>query len=261
MQPQSSKRPFGKMGMLIAIVVFFGSLAIIIPNILTMSGRSKQSRTLGDILAIATALGSYQVDHDFYPFPDERDMLFLEKVGPLLAQEGYYNGRVVDAWGQPLLYRTNGVSYAIISYGKDNTPGNRTKHPHDHDIVNVNGTFVKPAWSSSREKTDRALLEMIDASLKQYRQETGTFPLAITEQEFTGKLLPSQYGLAMYDNAWSLPFRYISDGQTYTLISPGKDSGVVQQEDQARSFDNVDFIFSDGRFVAPDEIKLSPTSR
>lgn len=120
---------------LLIVVAIIGIIAAIaVPNLLTAIQRSKQKRSMADIRAIGTALGSYQVDYN--KFPTNAAMSFaLNSVVPKL----YYTGSTKDGWNKPYRYRAvSGDSYTLCSYGKDGVTG-ATNEEFTEDILFVNG--------------------------------------------------------------------------------------------------------------------------
>lgn len=96
-------------------------------------------RTTSTMRAIATAIGSYQVDWDHYPLAlEERDFSLEIFENPTYD---YYLGPVVDAWGTPLRYISDGATYRLMSYGEDRSEGN-SGGAYDADIVYQDGTLL-----------------------------------------------------------------------------------------------------------------------
>ncbi len=96
--------------------------------------------------AFGTALGSYQVDHGYFPSSNDVKIRLSddkEGIGKLLCDEGYYCGSLHDGWKQPYTCMSNGTSYTLTSYGKDKNPGGKGEFASD--IIYVNGQFVAPS--------------------------------------------------------------------------------------------------------------------
>jgi ankyrin repeat protein len=126
--------------------------------------RSKQTRTVADMRAIGTALGSYQVDFDFFPKYD--GTINLQDAG--LPQE-YYVGAYTDAWGTPFMYisDSDGSQYLLISYGRDQVAGATGESEFDADIVYLNGQFVAPGELVKDDigaTLTSALIQAVDAN-------------------------------------------------------------------------------------------------
>jgi len=110
--------------------------------------RSKQLRTAADIRTIGTALGSYQVDFNFYP--KQVEAVEIQDAG--LPPE-YYSGSYLDGWERPIMYLSDedGENYLLISYGKDGLPG-ITRDEFDADIIYINWKFIAPVGSLNIEE-------------------------------------------------------------------------------------------------------------
>ena len=79
---------------LLIVVAIIGIIAAIaVPNLLTAIQRSKRSRTVADMRAIGTALGSYNVDRNIFPNTNTAATMFT-----ILEDQGYYNGATQDGW-------------------------------------------------------------------------------------------------------------------------------------------------------------------
>ena len=105
---------------LLIVVAIIGIIAAIaIPNLITAIQRSKQKRTMADMRAIGTALGSYQTDYDFYPTAAAGDFT-VSTWKDLATGQSYYNGSVKDGWGSAYRYVSTGTgqNYTLCSRGK-----------------------------------------------------------------------------------------------------------------------------------------------
>jgi hypothetical protein len=126
-------------------------LNIALSNIITAANRSNVYRTVAWMRTIGTALGSYQVDYDYFPvYTGDWESALINSPCPGTMESCYYDGPTQDAWGVPFYYDCidgtwddNGYSgYTLISYGKDRKPGGNTEF--DSDIIYVNGSFIRP---------------------------------------------------------------------------------------------------------------------
>ena len=125
---------------LLIVVAIIGIIAAIaVPNLLAAIQRSKRSRTAADMRAIGTALGSYQVDFNWYPKASAGTNF---DVSPLMPAE-YYAGSVKDGWSTILRYTSDGADYTLESWGKNKTDAG-TGGDFDSDISFNNGQFTAP---------------------------------------------------------------------------------------------------------------------
>ncbi len=119
---------------LLIVVAIIGIIAAIaVPNLLTAVQRSKQKRSMADLRAIGTALGSYQVDYDI--FPNSSGVNFT--IG--LLGTFYYEGSTLDGWSKHYFYIGNSNGYTLISCGKNGATGGSADF--DDDILFINGAL------------------------------------------------------------------------------------------------------------------------
>ncbi|MCP4404426.1 MAG: prepilin-type N-terminal cleavage/methylation domain-containing protein [bacterium] len=120
---------------LLIVVAIIGIIAAIaVPNLLTAIQRSKQKRSMADLRAVGTALGSYQVDYDAYPSFAVTDFVVGEQM-----PTSYYKGSVQDGWGNEYRYISNGENYTLCSMGKDGTTDGTADF--EPDIGHVDGAM------------------------------------------------------------------------------------------------------------------------
>jgi general secretion pathway protein G len=133
----------GEVITMLGILVIIAAIAI--PNLLTGFSRSKRGRTVADMRAIGTALGSYQVDNDLFPILEGgkfKDIAFKTQLADGLTTS-YYEGAEKDAWRKDFYYSSDGYGYTLKSFGKDRKPGGNGGF--NSDIVYINGSFVAPS--------------------------------------------------------------------------------------------------------------------
>jgi type II secretory pathway pseudopilin PulG len=149
-QPKPRRARGGNIVAIVVIVVFAVTMflgiiaAIAVPNLLTAIQRSKRSRTIADMRAIATALGSFQVDYDHYPNQPTEAVLSNE-----ILPAPYYAGTFQDAWETSFRYVSDGKSYKLTSYGKDKKEGDGHSE-FDADIIHSDGRFIAPEFLVDR---------------------------------------------------------------------------------------------------------------
>ena len=127
---------------LLIVVAIIGIIAAIaVPNLLTAIQRSKQKRSMADIRAIGTALGSYQVDYNGFPTAAANGN-FTRNTLP----GGYYNGSTKDGWGNQFGYQATFDAYTMYSSGKDTSKQNLApaETGWEMDVIFANGQMVQP---------------------------------------------------------------------------------------------------------------------
>ncbi len=92
--------------------------AVAIPNFRNAVDRGKQKRTMADVRTIATACEAFAVDTNRYPGPTQ-GWVPLETIAGDLQPVYIRLLPSIDGWGNPILYWSDGQSYAILSTGKD----------------------------------------------------------------------------------------------------------------------------------------------
>lgn len=145
---------------LLIVIAIIGILAAIaIPNLLAAVQRGRQKRTMADIRSFATAVESYAVDYNVYPYQDCASAgLFTGGTDTRLTTASFtdlqpsYIAKIpaVDGWGHFLLYATSAAAdqYRLTSYGRDDQSGPQvfvcgTTHDFNDDILYANGTFIQ----------------------------------------------------------------------------------------------------------------------
>jgi type II secretion system protein G len=132
---------------LLIVVAIIGIIAAIaIPNLLNAIDRGKQKRTMSDMRSVGTAVESYAVDVNFYPYAGFTTLAAVDGgamgVSPIYIKVAPEK----DGWGGLLMYAAEpfGAAYTIQSYGKDKTAGITMGPTNDFDcdILYQNGTFV-----------------------------------------------------------------------------------------------------------------------
>lgn len=131
---------------LLIVVAIIGIIAAIaVPNLLTAIQRSKRNRTVADMRAIGTALGSYQVDNNIFPVLDTGALSQIAFQTTLASgmTTSYYEGAMKDGWGIDFYYSSASQGYTLRSYGKDTSTNQDGEF--NSDIFYMNGTFRAPS--------------------------------------------------------------------------------------------------------------------
>ena len=124
------QKGFTLIELLIVIAIIGIIAAIAIPNLLNALDRSRQKRSMSDLRTWGSALGTYLVDFNFYPF---------DPVGPnapvtttaflytMFSEKKYLESApYLDGWNNNFIYTAGGTTmqtaqgYTIGSFGKGN---------------------------------------------------------------------------------------------------------------------------------------------
>ena len=137
---------------LLIVVTIIGLIAAMaIPNLISAIDRGKQSKTMNDMRAIASAIELYAVDNNTYPRVDSFSALV-----PLIQPSHIKKAPDADGWNHGWVFQgdtTNGEDYTLISLGKDGKPSamnGGTTQDFDCDIVFSDGQFFQ--WPSGTQK-------------------------------------------------------------------------------------------------------------
>jgi general secretion pathway protein G len=130
---------------LLIVVAIIGIIAAIaIPALRLAVQRARQSRTMADMRAVATALEIYHHDNGFVP---ELPLAPVDGVAVFLQPTYVKRAPLLDSWQESLRYASDTVSYTLWSYGADRieqtSPPLGLTRSFTDDIIFANGTFVQ----------------------------------------------------------------------------------------------------------------------
>ncbi len=128
---------------LLIVVAIIGIIAAIaVPNLLTAVQRGKQKRTMADLRALGTGLGSYQVDYNRFP-TNATTRYSIDLVGKF-----YFEGSTKDGWGEGYGYiSTDGEAYTLWSCGRGSAVG--TGNDFEEDLFFINGALQTPGFTDA----------------------------------------------------------------------------------------------------------------
>jgi hypothetical protein len=133
------------------LVVIDGRLARGPERIIRLMEGGAQKRTMADIRSLATCFEAYHLDNDAFPGAPTAGWVDVGTIVNLLQPIYIRTMPLVDAWGRPFTFWSDGERYRIVSAGRDGVPdADWTTAPatgetsgFDRDIVMGDGTFIQ----------------------------------------------------------------------------------------------------------------------
>ena len=172
--------------------------------------------------------------------------------------------------GQPILYWSDGVDCALVSYGADAVPDQEytdltTGQFTTDDLVWVNEDFAKaprhfqPAITLGKQKRAMADMRSLATCFYAYTIDNGAIPGSsgafVPVETFRAEFEPVYIRTFLTTDPWGNPFLVNADGAGhYTLVSTGEDGVREEDYDEALArrrpaTASADIVMRDGFFV------------
>jgi len=105
------------------------------------------------------------------------------------------------------------------------------------------------AVDRGKQKRTMADLRSIGTAVEEYSVDHDAYPVANDLDELSRLIAPRYIRAVPRTDGWGRPFLVHADGESYTLVSPGKDGLVSGCEGGATSTFASDVCFADGEFT------------
>jgi len=133
------------------LVVIDGHLAYGPDGIMRLMEGGAQKRTMADIRSLAMCFEAYHLDNDAYPGAPTAGWVEVETIANLLQPIYIRTMPLVDAWGKPFTFWSDGEHYRIVSAGRDGeaetdwtvAQGTGAVSGFDRDIVIDDSEFIQ----------------------------------------------------------------------------------------------------------------------
>jgi hypothetical protein len=204
-------------------------------------------RAMGEVRSLGIGCESFAVDNNIYPGPVQP----IDVVSRIEAAVAPIYIRVfpkVDPWGNPYLFWSDAMHYALVSHGPDGIPDfpyatyGRTEFEAMHagsttrfgaDLVYVTGEFVQwPAVLGQTSPNGNLRQAMADlrssaTACESFAVDYAYYPGPVDPIDSVARietiLEPNYIRTLPKLDPWGNPYRFWSDTTHYTLLSYGPD--------------------------------------
>ncbi|MGI8905913.1 MAG: prepilin-type N-terminal cleavage/methylation domain-containing protein [Candidatus Sumerlaeaceae bacterium] len=155
------KRAFTLIELLIVVAIIAILAAIAVPNFLEAQTRAKVSRVKADMRSLSTAIESYAVDANKYPFhnsPVDEDFPNYDRSAPGSMKEGRFERRVPVNLTTPIAYMSS-----LLNDPFPNLKGEEGKGGHPYHYANDQDFISDPAATPGLDQYPVAALFTIVA--------------------------------------------------------------------------------------------------
>ena len=273
------------------LAAFVGIAVVAGPKVLGESSSGVSREVLESFFRlrlVAATLDTYAVTEPLPgPTPGLVPLAWLR--GRLPADRFARPGTIQDAWGSPLYYWSDGVRYALLSYGADRRPqfdyDPTTPYlgvprawvgtePAD-DLMIVDGITYRGPFSRG-ETVVRAAAELraIGTAMESWAVDYNLYPGPVEPIDAVARveadLEPIYIRVLPRVDPWGSPYRVWSDRSAYAIVSYGSDGKPDLPYDTwtRADFDSLtplettwpeqDLLFVAGRFVRSPKLSPSP---
>jgi len=112
---------------LIAVTIVVLMVGVVGLNVFNELFQSRVDKAKIDISTLKQAVGLYNMREGRYPNESEfHDVLINGSPAhpdPYIDPDTVEGSQIMDPWGNPYIYRREGASFVIMSYGADGQPG------------------------------------------------------------------------------------------------------------------------------------------
>lgn len=226
--------------------------------------------TLQAVSSIVVSLDAYRTDHGAYPGSEGAfvDAQFLvAQLSPAYIREL----PILDGWGNPFRYASDGTDVAVLSAGPDGNPDRA--YPGLDAFEPIEGAGDDLVWSEGHlvicpesigrlerlggQKRTMADLRSIGTAIEAHRIDRGSYPATdgyVAVATIRARVEPFYIRSLPLADAWGNTLLYRSDGQSYRIVSNGWDGKADRPYDEVVAGTTTqmfasDIVFGDGEFL------------